>query len=385
MAVYAITGKLGAGKGKAGISKLRQYLRADKPIATNCDVFLEHLAGSDCRSTVTRVPDKPTATDLYMIGSGNKYVQFTPNVQVQKDGTLKGFAPVESPTMLDGFDESHNGILLLDECASWLNTRNFQDKGRAEILEWFIHARKYGWDVFFVMQNISQVDKQLRDSLFEYVVRVSRLDRMRVPLLSAAIQVGSAGALSGAMPRVHIAVVRMGSSLEGLVADRWYFQGDDLHKAYNTTQVFSETYPHGTHCLLSPWHLSAKAEYPLGPCRGPQDKVLLKERPILKEPKNMGKAITVSLLLGALLGGVGAKFVLPMVFPDSAPVVASAARDPAVKANAGPLVAKGFYRVGGSVYVMLEGRPHQLATQFKQDAQSWSATLPGGETVGGAL
>jgi len=383
MAVYAITGKLGAGKGKAGISKLRQYLLAGKPIATNCDVFLEHLASSDCRSTVIRVPDKPTSTDLYMIGSGNKYVQFTPNIQIDKDGTLKGHAPVESPVMLPGFDESHNGMLLLDECASWLNTRNFQDKGRADILEWFIHARKYGWDVFFVMQNISQIDKQLRESLFEYVVRVSRLDRMRVPLLSSAIQGLSAGALSGSMPRVHIAVVRMGSGVDGLVADRWYFQGDDLHDGYNTTQVFSDRYPHGTHSLLSPWHLAAKAEYPLGPYRGPQDKVLIKHRPIWKEPKDMGKAITVSLILGALLGGVGVKFLVPMIVPESAPVVAGAPVQVQAKAGAAPLVARGFYQVGPSVYVMLEGRSHQRAVKFRNDGQVWTATLADGQTVGG--
>lgn len=49
-----------------------------------------------------------------------------------------------SPKLLKGFDESHNGALILDECGSWLNTRKFQDQGRAELLEWCIHARKYG-------------------------------------------------------------------------------------------------------------------------------------------------------------------------------------------------------------------------------------------------
>ena len=63
MAVYAITGKLGSGKGKAGIQRLREYMRAGKRVATNCDVFLEHLDTDRSRSVVQRVPDKPTATD----------------------------------------------------------------------------------------------------------------------------------------------------------------------------------------------------------------------------------------------------------------------------------------------------------------------------------
>lgn len=253
MAVYAITGKLGSGKGKAGIQRLREYIRAGKRVATNCDVFLEHLLPAHSRTTIIRVPDKPTATDLYAIGSGNKFIEFETNITHEKGGFV-GRAPIESPKMLKGFDESHNGALVLDECGSWLNARTFGDKGRSDMLEWCIHARKYGWDVFFIMQNINQIDKQLRESLFEYVVRLNRLDRMKIPFVSPVIKLATAGAASGAMPRCHIAVVRLGPSPDGLVADRWIFRGDDLHDAYNTTQVFSDSYPHQVHCLLPNWH-----------------------------------------------------------------------------------------------------------------------------------
>jgi hypothetical protein len=40
---------------------------------------------------------------------------------------------------------------------------------------------------------------------------------------------------------------------------RWIFRGDDLYETYNTTQVFSDSCPHGIHCLLSPWHLKGHA------------------------------------------------------------------------------------------------------------------------------
>ena len=103
-----------------------------------------------------------------------------------RDTNFSTYLP-PSPKLLPGFDESHNGALFLDECASWLNTRDFQDKGRKSILEWCIHARKYGWDVYFICQNIDQIDKQLRQSLFEYVVRMNRLDRMKIPFVSAGI------------------------------------------------------------------------------------------------------------------------------------------------------------------------------------------------------
>lgn len=251
MAVYAITGKLGSGKGKAAIQRLREYIRAGKRVATNCDVFMEHLLPPHSRASILRVPDKPTATDLYAIGSGNKYIDFEPIIRHEKNSYV---ATPPSPKILKGFDESHNGALVLDECGSWLNARTFGDSGRREMLEWCIHARKYGWDVYFVMQNIAQVDKQLRESLFEYVVRLNRLDRMKIPVLSAIVKTTTAGALSGNMPRLHIGVVRLGSSPDALVADRWVFRGDDLNDAYNTTQVFSDSYPHAVHSMLPNWH-----------------------------------------------------------------------------------------------------------------------------------
>ena len=319
MAVYAITGKLGSGKGKAAIDQIRRYLRDGKRVATNCDVFLEHLMPARDRSVVIRVPDKPSAVDLYMIGSGNRFIDFEPILQHGRSGIT---ASAPSPKLLPGFDESHNGALLLDECGSWLNTRNFQDKGRAEMLEWAIHARKYGWDVFFIMQNISQVDKQLRDSLLEYVVRLNRLDRMRVPVLSPAIALMTAGASNGSMPRLHIGVVRLGASPDALVADRWYFRGDDLNNAYNTTQVFSDTYPHGTHSLLSAWHLSAVAGVPpdfIGPLQAtPAALSMLSYRALPPKPphKHMTKFLFAALCLGGALGVFGYHFGRPVLAPE---------------------------------------------------------------------
>jgi hypothetical protein len=310
MAVYAITGKLGSGKGKAAIDQIRRYLRQGKRVATNCDVFLENLMPERDRSSVIRIPDKPSAADLYMVGSGNSFIDFEPILRSGKNG-FEASAP--SPRLLPGFDESHNGALILDECGSWLNTRNFQDKGRAEMLEWAIHARKYGWDVFFIMQNIAQVDKQLRDSLLEYVVRLNRLDRMKVPFISGALKLLTAGATEGNLPRLHIGVVRLGAMPDALVADRWVFRGDDLNNAYNTTQVFSESYPHGVHCLLPAWHLSAKVGIPagfVGPILpGPLGLSLLRGRVLPPKPvsKHMTKFLIGSMFVGVVLGLFGSR------------------------------------------------------------------------------
>lgn len=362
MAVYAITGKLGSGKGKGAMHVARQYIRAGKRVAGNMDVFLEHMEDERSRASYIRVPDKPTATDLYMLGSGNPFVKFETDIRQTKDG-LKGFAPSDM-ALLEGFGEEHNGALFLDECGSWLNTRTYADKGRGDLLEWMIHARKYGWDVYFVMQNINQADKQLREALFEYVVRFTRLDRLRVPLVSDLIQGVTAGALKGNLPRLHIGVVRLGSNPDALVADRWTFRGDDLNKVYNTTQVFSDNYQHGTHCLLSAWHLSAKVGISsgfVGPIRpGIDDAVLLKSRaaPLKPPHPHMSKFLAMALVLGVLLGAGGSMLLAP---ESAAPPVAVVAG----KTVIGPVVTSlGFVRVENNVHLILSDGRYVVPRSF---------------------
>jgi len=387
MAVYAITGKLGAGKGKCGMYKLREYLREGKRIATNCDVFLEHFGDDRSKATIIRVPDKPSATDLYAIGSGNRFIEVERNIQYTEDGGYKGLPPVNPPVMLDGFDESHNGALILDECASWINTRSFAEKGRAELLEYMIHARKYGWDVFFIMQNINQADKQLREALFEYVVRLTRLDRMRVPLVSTALSAVTAGAVAGNLPRVHVAVVRMGSNPDALVADRWIFRGDDLNRVYNTTQVFSDVYPHAIHSLLSAWHLSARVGVPadfVGPIRpGGLDKVLLKPRvePLKPPHPHMVKFLVLSLLLGVGLGVAGS-FVLGLNAADPAPKTSPV--QAIAKIEGKPPLGLGFLRTASDVTIILEDGRVVVPTAFTANSKGeWKATIEGGFQVSG--
>lgn len=370
MAAYVITGKLGSGKGKAAIQRLREYLRQGKRVATNCDSFLEHLMPATDKSCVIRVPDKPTKSDLYAIGSGNHFIDFQPNFTIHRDG-YSFIAP--SPKILKGFDEQHNGALILDECASWLNTRNFQDKGRSDLLEWFIHARKYGWDIFFICQNISQIDKQLRDSLFEYVVRLNRLDRMKIPFVSSFMRLVTAGLSDGSMPRLHIAVVRLGSAPDALVADRWIFRGDDLNAGYNTTQVFSDSYPHAIHSVLSAWHLSCVTGPDLkliGPSRPIYDDVILKSRSIPSKPMGLFMKIFVlcTLLVGLGIGFLGTRYVAPVV-------IAKVSADVKPIKYSDTLKLIGYFSDGGAISVVLSDGRSLRPLNFIVKASGYEAQI----------
>ncbi len=256
MSDYALTGKKGTGKSSGAVRQIQARLRAGQRVATNLNIHMDHLMPAHSRAFVIRLRDKPSAHDLFSLGSGNPKIKFDPIVETDpKSKTYGQCIGTTDPQILDGFDENENGLLVLDEMGTWLNSRSFQDASRAPVLDWLAHGRKFGWDVFYLMQHINQVDKQLRESFIEYCVRFHRLDKIKIPGVSAATRLITAGQCKGQFPRFHIGVMRLGCDPAGMVADRWVFRGGNIHKAYDTTQVFQESYPHGTFCYLSHWHL----------------------------------------------------------------------------------------------------------------------------------
>lgn len=224
MPTYAVTGKLGSGKTLACVGRIRDALIQGRPVATNLDLNLEKLVGKKAKATrVYRVPDKPTAEDLFALGSGN-----------------------------DGYDEEMNGLLVLDECGTWFNAREWNDKNRRGLVDWLLHARKYGWDPYFLIQEVTMMDKQVRKSLLEMVVYCHRLDRLTVPLLDPIYKL----IFDKSIPKkkIHLGVVRYGDQPHAPVAERWWYLGRDLYPAYDTKQVFRDDYPHGLYQVLPPWY-----------------------------------------------------------------------------------------------------------------------------------
>ncbi|MDN5506771.1 MAG: zonular occludens toxin [Comamonas sp.] len=240
MPVYVVQGKLGTGKGKYCMLKMHDALLDGRRVATNFDLFLDGLMPSKSKVTAVRVPDKPTAQDLDDIGPGNPE---------------------------DRFNEERNGVLVLDELGSWLNSRGFNSPERAALLDWLIHARKKGWDVYLVVQSIDMIDKQVRVGLAEYQVRLIRADKIKLPI------VGSFLGKRGRLPKLHIANVSL-TDVPGVTIDREWFKGEYLHKGYDTLQIFrdwvrnpvderfkSELYG-GPYSMLSAWHLKGRYEVP---------------------------------------------------------------------------------------------------------------------------
>jgi len=224
MAVYIVTGKLGGGKTLISVKRIRDKLEQHCIIATNLDLNLEKLISPFNKTArVYRVPDKPTIHDLKMIGHGT-----------------------------DSYDESENGLLVLDECGTWFNSRNWQDKKRVPVNEWFLHARKLGWDVILIIQDVGNLDSQARSSIAEHTVFCKRTDRMGIPGLSTLFKLFTGYRLR--LPRAHIGRVVYGVNPTDMFIDRWATAGTGLFAAYDTKQAFIDDYPNGTHSILPPWY-----------------------------------------------------------------------------------------------------------------------------------
>lgn len=209
MSQYFITGKLGGGKTLVSVGRIRDYLLAGKRVATNLDLNLENLIPRDSKNCeVFRLPDKPTIEDLNAIGHGT---------YSRKDEDF--------------------GLLVLDELGTWLNSRTYQkDKSRQDVIDWFLHARKLGWDLLLIVQDVELIDKQVRISLGEHTVICRRTDRIPLPIISTVIKVLTGYRLK--FPRMHVGTVFYGAGQGAIKVDNWLYRGNSLFKAYDTAQVF---------------------------------------------------------------------------------------------------------------------------------------------------
>lgn len=228
MSDYIVYGKKGNGKSLVVVGRIRDALLAGKKVATNLNLNLEKMLPPGRRDvTCYRLPDRPTIADLELIGVGSEKI-----------------------------DEETYGLVVLDECAAMLNARQFGDKGRQPMLDWFVHSRKLGWDTYFICQNPNQIDKQVREALVELSVSCKRLDKVRLPFIGT-ISKHLLGFEIRA-PKVHVATVRYGVGPDALVNDRWTYRGVNLYQCYDTRQVFRENYSDGTFSYLSSWHIRGR-------------------------------------------------------------------------------------------------------------------------------
>lgn len=233
----AIVGKKGTGKSLTAVSIAQQYLKEGRKVATNLDIYMDKLMYHTSKKTIIRIPDHPTVDDLNAIGRGHD---------------------------LDHYEEEMNGALILDECSHFFNARTYQDSGRQATLKWITEARKSRWDIYYLMQGVQQIDKQVRETQIEYVKTMKRTDKWPIPLVTWLTRHLFGEKYAIRFPKGHLVITKQGVERDGMVVARDFHRSVDFYKAYDTEQKFQGLAgPNdwdfvGLHTRLSAWHLKGR-------------------------------------------------------------------------------------------------------------------------------
>lgn len=212
MAIYIVTGALGCGKGLFCNMIATQAYRAGRRVASNYPLNT-YLMNKNSDQPITVIPPKFTYDDLMALGRG-----------------------------CDENNLSQLGVLILDELAISLNSRNFKDDGRQKLLDFFIQSRKYGWDVYMQAQEAFLVDKQIAQAMTEFTVKLSRLDSLRVPFLSSFLEFifpqnfGRTAKNSSILP--HIVNYKIFHNSGGKPIERGSFRARDFFGIHDTNFIF---------------------------------------------------------------------------------------------------------------------------------------------------
>lgn len=333
-----LAGKRGAGKSLIAVSRMRDYLWAGRMVATNLNIRVEHLVPPRNRVRPYRLPDWPTADDLMALPLGNPGLQW-----------IEG---EPYPVMRSGypFSEDENGLLVLDELATFLNSRDWQGQGRQALINWLLHSRKFGWDLLFIAQHVGLVDKQVRDALFDLFATTRRLDKVQVPVI------GRIAAWMGfklRLPKWHVAIVRYGLQQGAPLSESIWVRGRDLYRAYDTTQKINPETGVKTgegYYYLSAWDLRGR---------------------YLTWWEMNRKAILLFVSLGVFLGILGDRFTINRV-----PVPQIAAVTPRVEEKfATGVTATGYYRDGPNIRVVLSDGRVVVAEAFRETLSGWQTKV----------
>lgn len=237
MTDYAIIGRKGTGKSLTAVSIAQRYLKEGRRVATNLDIFMDELMYHTSKKVITRIPDHPTVHDLEAIGRGHD---------------------------LNGYNEDMNGCLILDECSHFFNARTYQDKDRQATLKWITEARKSRWDIYYLMQGLPQIDKQVRDTQIEYVMTMKRTDKWPIPFITPLSKLFLSDKNAIRFPKGHLVVTKHGVERDSLVTDRSWHRSEHFYACYDTEQKFKPQALQyewdfvGLHTVLSAWHLKGR-------------------------------------------------------------------------------------------------------------------------------
>lgn len=231
-----LTGKRGEGKTLIATMVARRYLKRGRLIATNVNFNLDKMAPPWSKTSLIRLPDSPSSHDLQSL-----------------------------PVANSSYDESKNGLLLLDEASGFLNSHDWRDEDTKRIRFWLAQSRKDGWDLLFLCQQEKQIDSQIRNSLFELHATARNLSKIGIPVISFLMMYFFEVKLT--LPSMHVFTQRYGFGKNAPVAVSETVSDKGLYECYDTKQKIDPTasdpghpqvFGSATATMLSAWHLRGR-------------------------------------------------------------------------------------------------------------------------------
>ena len=215
-----------SGKSKHAVERIKTYLSKGRRVLTNMDVYVEHLGlkkSLKYKDLLIRVPDVPSSDILDRLGHG--YLR-------DNNGFPLFFGVPLSTNFIagdDNYSDDNNGLLIIDEAALSFDSRKWQGEDREKLLQWVIHSGKYGWNVIYIIHDLTTLDKRIREQYIDQIV-VHKNFKNLVPEDTRHL-----------FPEFHVCSTYTDVSKIGTRTGRKgrkFFRLTWAHKAYNTRQRF---------------------------------------------------------------------------------------------------------------------------------------------------
>lgn len=197
------------GKSLFAVGLIQDYLHEGRHVVCNFplnyDAIQSTLGKRYKKARITICSARPSSAEMFALG--------------------KGYHP-DFPD-----DEEKGGLIVIDEAGTWINSRTWQDKDRAQLIKWFTLSGKLGWDVLLLVQSPELLDKAIVGAGLEIFGRVMRTDRVKIPWLGIK------------MPRFHVCTFRYGLDANSVKCFSKMYRGNGIYKYFDTHFMFEDFAP----------------------------------------------------------------------------------------------------------------------------------------------
>jgi hypothetical protein len=209
---YTVQGERGSGKGAFALGEMKKLLERGNKVATNMNLFIEHLVDESNSIPVIRFPDIPSGDHFYQLG---KAYDFDPD----KPETI---------------DPSKEGAIFLDEALLSLGSK--KDKEFKDREKYLVLSRKLGWNIYIFCQHKDQLDETIFKSLTNKLI-ICRDESLFTGFFGSLLKTLNLPFIS---PSNHKAYVFKGRSELNDIEQEIPYDYKPIKDAYSTAQLFDE-------------------------------------------------------------------------------------------------------------------------------------------------